>query len=701
MADRYWIGGSGNWSDASNHWASISGSTGDITYLPTSADNVYFDANSFDTSGTITLDVNANCKNFDWTGLDSSVWMTSTVNSLYIYGDVSLNAGLTYRFTGTGYTYLRGLDTSVSIKTNAASFNTNRLYIDSSKSTFIHYDDASFGSSTIYLANGVWDTNSYTISTTGLISYLTGVKTFRWRESIINCNNFGEWKALYGSNTYVDASNSTLNCNGFFISYSNRSPYYGSVTSNYYVQTGYSDVRFKNLTLIPLPTRDTYHYIAMFNNFIDNLLTIHGSDSSVHRVLIAAYYSDTYHSPYKTNYRLTISAGDVSMSNVGFRDISTSGLANWDLSNIPGGSADYGNNNGITFTPSVSCYFKATSGTFYYSDASNWVSESGGDVYSRIPLPQDNAIFDSSSFTGDSSIQLNLPYFGTLDTSAINLDQSINLYLPLDLRIHGNFILGNKINYVNPNSYHLYLYGRPIDGSTGDIISIDAKGKLINSITSFVRGNVVYHFISDYNCSNKIEFNGTTYTNDYTIRMSAYQNTYYRIIYLGDSSIYCSGSWYGNVNQILYPGTSRLYLSPGSASSTFYASSTSPGNGDFNKVYLNGQWALDYGAAIKNLYITSGTTIKVNSGYTWNIGKIEALGTQEASIAFIGNNSTVSTITVSNTDFSQCDYCDIAYLVINPSDRWYAGKHSRDLGNNGGWVFDNYSLSGQPIIINI
>ena len=91
MANRYWVGGTGVWSDASNHWASSSGGSGAGGNLPTIADDVYFNAQSFDASGTITLDISANCKNFDWTGLDSSVWFLSSVQSAYIYGDVSLN----------------------------------------------------------------------------------------------------------------------------------------------------------------------------------------------------------------------------------------------------------------------------------------------------------------------------------------------------------------------------------------------------------------------------------------------------------------------------------------------------------------------------------------------------------------------------------------------------------------------------------
>lgn len=58
MANRYWVGGTGNWSDATNHWSDSSNGTPNASFLPTSSDNVYFDANSG--SGTCTIDATSN-----------------------------------------------------------------------------------------------------------------------------------------------------------------------------------------------------------------------------------------------------------------------------------------------------------------------------------------------------------------------------------------------------------------------------------------------------------------------------------------------------------------------------------------------------------------------------------------------------------------------------------------------------------------
>ena len=58
MANRYWVQGTGSWSDDDNHWATSSGGSPGDGNLPTSSDNVYFDSNSgFGSGGTLTIDV--------------------------------------------------------------------------------------------------------------------------------------------------------------------------------------------------------------------------------------------------------------------------------------------------------------------------------------------------------------------------------------------------------------------------------------------------------------------------------------------------------------------------------------------------------------------------------------------------------------------------------------------------------------------
>lgn len=91
MANRYWIGGTGNWSDTT-HWSATSGGEYGAS-VPTSKDDVFFDVNSFSRTWlqinqltwaeinnmtwaeleaplyqTVNVDINAVCKDMDWTG---------------------------------------------------------------------------------------------------------------------------------------------------------------------------------------------------------------------------------------------------------------------------------------------------------------------------------------------------------------------------------------------------------------------------------------------------------------------------------------------------------------------------------------------------------------------------------------------------------------------------------------------------------
>ena len=51
MPNRYWVGNSGVWSDTA-HWAATSGGAGGET-VPTTTDDVFFDANSFNIDNQI------------------------------------------------------------------------------------------------------------------------------------------------------------------------------------------------------------------------------------------------------------------------------------------------------------------------------------------------------------------------------------------------------------------------------------------------------------------------------------------------------------------------------------------------------------------------------------------------------------------------------------------------------------------------
>jgi len=95
MANRYWVGGTGNWSDNTNHWSATSGGSPGAS-LPTSSDNVFIDSSSGLSGGTITVDMdNASCNDFSSTLGSGYVFNTNTYG-FYFYGSVILESGITF-----------------------------------------------------------------------------------------------------------------------------------------------------------------------------------------------------------------------------------------------------------------------------------------------------------------------------------------------------------------------------------------------------------------------------------------------------------------------------------------------------------------------------------------------------------------------------------------------------------------------------
>ena len=92
----YWVGGTGNWSDYSNHWAYASGGSPVATAVPSSTISVVFDYNSG--TGTATINTAANCLDLTATGYIGTISGSSTLN---VYGNFTSVSGMTWSTSGT------------------------------------------------------------------------------------------------------------------------------------------------------------------------------------------------------------------------------------------------------------------------------------------------------------------------------------------------------------------------------------------------------------------------------------------------------------------------------------------------------------------------------------------------------------------------------------------------------------------------
>ena len=419
MADRYFVGGSGskNTNDTAN-WSETSGGSGGAS-VPTSSDNVFFDAASLSGSCALTVNATFNCANLDFTGIDAALTLSNSAYAFNVYGSLTLPASnLTVSFTGTGYFYFKSTATGKTITSNGCTASWNRIYFDGVSGEWTNQDAWNMGSSVIYLTNGTWITGNNNITTTGTFNTATGTKALTLGTMVFS---IGAWQ-----NT--TALNFTFTPNSSTVTITTASTLTGANA-------------FYNLTFTG--TAAVTAQISMASSVtVTGTFTSNGNNATNYRLLIASNTIGTAR---------TITAASVSCSNVDFIDITGAGAGSWDLSAITGLSGDGGGNSGITFTTPQKQYYKHLGGgTCYWKDPTKWYSDSGLSVAGRVPLPQDDNDFLAGSFNTTTTLGIDCPRIGkSVNFSSIN--QNVTITLNNTIECYGSFIFGNNLSRSGDN----------------------------------------------------------------------------------------------------------------------------------------------------------------------------------------------------------------------------------------------------------
>ena len=155
MANRYWVGGTGNWSDDTNHWSTSSGGTPGTGNLPTLSDNVFFNSSSGLSGATVTLD------NFtemlDITCNSGSTFLIDTLGyGLTVYGSVLLEPGLTI-------SAIIDITSSVSININQNSATLSSIISNNSNPSITLLSDLSL-SGALSLSDASIDFNDFNVT---------------------------------------------------------------------------------------------------------------------------------------------------------------------------------------------------------------------------------------------------------------------------------------------------------------------------------------------------------------------------------------------------------------------------------------------------------------------------------------------------------------------------------------------------------
>ena len=174
----YWYGGSGNWSDYTNHWSNNSGNSpaSPAANAPTSTDDAIFDGNSNATAYTVTIDATANCANLT-VGNPGTSGVTTVAGglNLNIYGNLSTATGVLVTHSGT--LAFKATSGTKTITTNGVSFG-SFIEFNGSGGTFQLVDDLTF-TRNLTLTAGTFDPNGRTVTMAPLQDRtITGTFTF-------------------------------------------------------------------------------------------------------------------------------------------------------------------------------------------------------------------------------------------------------------------------------------------------------------------------------------------------------------------------------------------------------------------------------------------------------------------------------------------------------------------------------------------
>jgi len=531
---------------------------------------------------------------------------------------------------------------------------------------------------TLTMANftGTINTNGQTVTVSGTFSNAgSGVRTLNLGASAITV---GTWNQGTVTNLTFNAGTSTITQTLTSTTFFGGGQTYATVilTGNTPSITGANT--FGTLTRTGNAVKAD-SLILGANQTVSGTFTVNGN-SSVNRVLVL---SDT------RGTARTITAATVTVTNADFQDITGAGAGSWDLSAITGLSGDAGGNSGITFTTPVTQYwYTTTTGTKTWSTAGNWfLATNGGGGAGRVPLPQDDVIFDANSIGAASTIvSTDMPrlgadvtFAGVANTPTISIGSAIAVFGSLEL---GNVALsgGSSLLFSGRGSHTLLSNGRTFPSGLQKL----GPGTLtlLDAVTT---------------TSGMTFYAGTFDANDFNVTARSFNSdaggspvgTYYMgngtwTLSLTAGNLFSAGTgastWYAEGSTLRVNGTLIGAISVATGGKTFnnFINETTgawpvnfTGSGTFNNIHV------DASAAARTMQFTAGTTTTVNT-FTRDAGaNVITLGSITASAHTLAKSGG-GTISLNNMS--------ISYSTASPATTWYA-PGGTDGGNNTNWTF--------------
>jgi len=705
-ADYFWVGGTGNWSDFSNHWATSSGGSTFHSQVPTLNDNVFFDANSFSASGqTVTNDQTIiYCRNMSWNGvLFNPSFAGPSSNELKIYGSLRFDNAMTHNYSGQ--IYFEATTTGHTITMSGKTFN-QYIYFNGIGGAWTFQDNFN-SNSWVHLVKGTLNTNNNDVNIGAFYASSNNPFTLNLGSSLVTIS--GSTWAWWVNNTgfVLNAGTSTV-----------RLTSTGSPDIRYANNLTFNNVEFTaagTTASIISSNNSTFNNISFAGNAVingsHNIGTLGlaagknyqlqaGGTQTIGNLIAPGTCSENITIKSTTAGSQTSfqkASGTINLSYLQLQDIRAFGGASFSANN----SIDLGNNSGWTINGPTPRQLYWVGGSGNWSDPNHWALSSGGSIPNCPPNFQDDVFFDQNSFSAAGQTV-------TINTDASCRDMSwSNVNNPIlagpssnTTRIYGSLTFAPTMTMT----YNGEVYFE----ATSPGKTITMSGKSFSQYVYFNGAGGGWTFQDNFQNNSWVHLvKGTVNTNNNNITVGAFyaSSNNPMTLNLGSSLITITGStwawWVNNTSFVLNAGTSRIRLSSSGSPDiryannlTFYdveftaanttASIISSNNAAFNSVTFLGNGTINGSHNYQTLTLSAGKLYQFQANSTQTVVNINANGSCTSLLSMqsltAGTRATIS----KSTGTVNIDYVQLKDMAASGGAIFNA-NNAINLGNNTGW----------------
>jgi hypothetical protein len=642
--------------------------------VPTSADDVFFDA----ASGTVTCTIssgNTGAKSITCTGFTGT--LAGSVN-LSVAGSYTLSSGMTTTYTGTLFITATGTITTFGKTLNGI------VTVNAPGGTVTLGDALTLSSVRAFVINaGTFTTSAsnYSVTAQSFLANTSGTKVINLNGSTISVvGTNGQWDLAYqgGTNVTLNAGTSTIVLSGassdFFgvgLSYNNVSFTHASPTT---IQSINGTNTFVNLTLTAPSTAAGVIQFSIVDNQTITTLVASGT-SAVNRIFLTSDTLGTARTITATTW--------TTVTDVDFRDIT--------LTNAKSGTrlGDAGGNTNITFDAAKTVYWNLFGSSNW--SGTGWATSSGGTpAVNNFPLAQDTAVFDESVGIGTITIN-SLWNITTVDMSARTSAMTFTCGGSNRLTFYGNLVTGSGTTFLGTARFE--FRGRVPQ-------TITSAGKTITQVVQIASvGSTVT--LQDALTVSVITVGSITLTSG-TFDLDGYNVTITGGTFNGSGDIARTLAFGGSTFTV--GGTA--FTSSVSTNFTVSGSGTvrmtraeqktfGSGSADYSGITVDqaGAGLLVFGNAgtlgnISNSYASTGaTSIRFDANQT--LGDFTASGQAGRVLTITSSINGVARTLTKTSGVVSVNHLNIRDSTATGGADWYAGADSVNTSNNTGWIFDN------------